>query len=177
MKETMEIGIDARLWGQTGVGRYLEKLVKNLVKIDEENHYLLFLTDTHRDLPLPGPNWEKRLVDIRWHSLKEQLLLPFLLWREHLDLVHFPYFSVPVLYPGKFVVTIHDLILDHFETGKASTRPWIIYKVKRLGYKLVMWITLWRATRIITVSEATKQGIVEHYKINPKKVVVTYEAA
>ena len=172
----MKIGIDARLWGQTGVGRYLEELVENLARIDKKNHYLLFLTKEHQNLSLPGPNWEKRIADIRWHSLKEQLFMPFILWREHPDLVHFPYFSVPIFYPGKFVVTIHDLILDHFETGKASTLPYFFYKIKRLGYKLVMWIALHRAVKIITVSEATKNKIVEHYKINPGKVVVTYEA-
>ncbi|MBI5465090.1 hypothetical protein HY946_00575 [Candidatus Gottesmanbacteria bacterium] len=129
----MRIGIDARLWGQTGVGRYLEELVANLAKIDHEDRYTLFLRKSHQDLPLPGSTWEKRPADICWHSLKEQILMPFILWREHLDLVHFPYFSVPIFYPGKFVVTIHDLILDHFETGKASTLPFFLYKIKRLA--------------------------------------------
>ena len=172
----MKIGIDARLWGATGVGRYLEELVENLAKIDKKNHYVLFLTKKHKNLSLPGPTWEKRIANIRWHSVKEQILMPLILWREHLDLVHFPYFSVPIFYPGKFVVTIHDLILDHFETGQATTLPWFLYKIKRLGYKLVIWVALKRAVKIITVSEATKNKIVEHYKINPGKVVVTYEA-
>lgn len=173
----MKIGIDARLLSQTGVGRYTQELVANLVKIDKENQYLLFLRKKeYGNFKLPGPNFEKRLADIRWHSLKEQILMPFILWREHLDLVHFPYFSVPIFYPGKFVVTIHDLILDHFETGQATTLPWFLYKIKRLGYKLVIWVALHRAVKIITVSEATKNKIVEHYKINPGKVVVTYEA-
>lgn len=173
----MKIGIDARLWGQTGVGRYLEKLVEELAKLDRHNHYVLFLTKEHQDLSLPDPTWEKRTTDVYWHSLKEQFFMPFILWREHLDLVHFPYFSVPIFYPGKFVVTIHDLILEHFDTGKASTLPWILYQIKRLSYRLVMWVALWRAVRIMTVSETTKQEIVEHYKISPEKIVVTYEAA
>lgn len=172
----MKIGIDARLWGQTGVGRYLEQLVENLAKIDKQNKYVLFLTKEHKDLPLPGPTWKKKITDIRWHSLKEQILLPFVLWRERLDLVHFPYFSVPIFYPGKFMVTIHDLILDHFDTGKASNLPWFIYRIKRLGYKLVMWVALHRAVKIITVSETTKKEIIGHYHVNPRKVVVTYES-
>lgn len=173
----MKIGIDARLWDQTGVGRYIQQLVANLAEIDKKNQYILFLTKEHRDLPLPGPTWEKRLVDIRWHSLKEQILLPYILWKEHLDLVHFPYFSLPIFYPGKFVITIHDLILDHFGTGQASTLPLFLYKIKRLGYKLVTWVAIRRAAKIITVSETTKQEIVNHYKVDPEKVVVTYEAA
>lgn len=172
----MRIGIDARLWGQTGVGRYLEQLVKNLAKIDKENSYTLFFPKEYKDLPLPGPTWKRRIAGVQWHSLKEQVLMPIILWCEKLDFVHFPYFSVPIFYPGKFVVTIHDLILDHFDTGKASTLPLFLYKIKRLGYKLVFWITLHRASKIITVSRTTKKEIVAHYKIDPAKIVVTYEA-
>ncbi|MBI5465091.1 glycosyltransferase family 4 protein [Candidatus Gottesmanbacteria bacterium] len=40
-----------------------------------------------------------------------------------------------------------------------------------------MWLALHRAAKIITVSNVTKQEIVDHYKIKPEKVVVTYEAA
>lgn len=174
----MKIGIDARLWNETGVGRYIQNLVAHLVEIDRQNHYLLFLRRKEfENIKLPSSNWEKKLADIRWHSLKEQLILPFILRREKLDLVHFPYFSVPIFYPGKFVVTIHDLILDHFDTGKASTLPLPFYKIKRLGYKIVTWLALWRAQKIITVSQSTKKEIIAHYKIAPEKIVVTYEAA
>lgn len=174
----MKIGIDTRLWSQTGVGRYVQELVGNLAKIDQKNHYLLFFAKNEfEEFKLPGPNFEKRIIDLRWHSLKEQLVMPYLLWREHLDLVHFPYFSVPIFYPGKFIVTIHDLILDHFETGKASTLPFFLYKLKRLGYKLVTWIALHRAVKVITVSETTKREIIDHYRIKSEKIAVTYEAA
>lgn len=180
----MKIGIDARLWSQTGVGRYTQELVKNLAEIDKENQYTLFLRKAEFNNfqfsifnQFSNSNFQKKEINIRWHSLKEQLVLPYLLWREHLDLIHFPYFSMPVFYPGKFIVTIHDLILDHFDTGKASTFPWFIYKVKRVGYKIVLWLAIHRAVKIITVSETVKQEIVDHYKINPGKIVVTYEAA
>ncbi len=174
----MKIGIDARLINETGVGRYTQELVANLAKTDRDNQYTLFLRkDEYNNFQAPSSNFQKRLIDVRWHSLKEQLILPFLLWREKPDLLHFPYFSVPIFYPGKFIVTIHDLILDHFDTGKASTRPWFIYKIKRWGYKLVMWIALHRAVKVITVSETTKKEIIDHYRIKPEKIEVTYEAA
>jgi len=36
--------------------------------------------------------------------------------KEQVDLMHFPYFSVPISYTRPFVVTIHDLINHHFAT-------------------------------------------------------------
>jgi len=174
----MKIGIDARLWSQTGVGRYIQELINNLNLVDQVNSYLIFLPSNQtQKFEIRNSKFEIRVIDIRWHSLKEQIIMPWILWKEHLDLVHFPYFSIPIFYPGKFVVTIHDLILDHFDTGQASTLPWFIYKIKRLGYKLIMWITLHRALKIITVSEATKKEIIKHYKIRPDKIIVTYESA
>ncbi len=174
----MKIGIDGRLINQTGVGRYIQELINNLQLLDKVNTYLIFLpADTAQKFKVQNSKFKVQGINIRWHSLKEQILMPWILWKEHLDLVHFPYFSVPIFYPGKFIVTIHDLILDHFDTGKASTWPWFIYKLKRLGYKLVMWIALHRAAKVITVSEATKKEIVDHYKIKPEKIEVTYEAA
>lgn len=172
----MKIGIDGRLINQTGVGRYTRELVENLVKIDQNNEYFIFLPPEEFQ-NFNVSRFKKKLIKIRWHSFKEQLILPWILWKEHLDLVHFPYFSVPVLYPGKFIVTIHDLILDHFETGQASTLGWPIYKIKRLGYKIVTWVALHRTQKIITVSQATKREIMDHYKIRSEKIVVIYEAA
>ena len=39
----MRIGIDARLFDQTGVGRYITNLIKNLQEIDYKNDYVLFV--------------------------------------------------------------------------------------------------------------------------------------
>jgi hypothetical protein len=39
----MKIGIDARLWNETGVGRYIRNLVKYLYELDSGNEYVLFV--------------------------------------------------------------------------------------------------------------------------------------
>ena len=39
----MRIGIDVRLWNETGVGRYIRNLVTNLSAIDKKNEYILFI--------------------------------------------------------------------------------------------------------------------------------------
>lgn len=174
----MRILIDARLYSQSGVGRYIRKLIANLAQIDKKNQYLIYLIkEDFLAFKPPAPNFAKKMVNIHWHSLKEQLVLPFLLIKESPDLVHFPYFSLPVFYPGKFVVTIHDLIIDHFNTGRASTRSLLTYKIKRLFYKFIVASAIKHAVKVIAVSRATKEEIVAHYHPDEKKVLVTYEAA
>ncbi len=169
----MKIGIDARLMGETGVGRYIRNLISELVRIDRTNSYIVFVRDDSWNPP--NERWEKRIVDIPWHSISEQLIFPWLLIKEHLDLVHIPYFNVPIFYPGKLVVTIHDLTILHFDTGKASTLPLPLYKLRRLGYYLALAVGLRRARKIIAVSKTTKQEVVDHFQIDPNKIVVTYE--
>lgn len=170
------IGIDCRLWNETGVGRYIRNLVWELANIDKKNSYFLFFRKNEYDnVELPGENFTKVLADIRWHTIDEQLKLPRILNKYDLDLVHFPYFSVPILYTKPFVVTIHDLIINHFSTGMSSTKsPWI-YQTKLLGYKFVLHNTIKHAKKIIVPSEATKQEVLSSYHVTNKNIIVTYE--
>lgn len=153
----MRIGIDVRLQNESGVGRYIRNLTQELKKIDKDNEY------TFINPP------------VRWHSVKEQLIMPFTLYGKRLDLVHFPYFNVPLFYFGKFIVTIHDLTISYFETGRASTLNPLLYKIKRLGYKLVLWNAIHRAQRIIVPTNAVKKEILQKYKVSPVKIAVIYE--
>ncbi len=173
----MKIGIDARLWNETGVGRYIRSLFKYLPLLDKENDYIWFFRNReYREIALPLNNWKKVLADVRWHSLSEQFILPWIFYKEKLDLLHFPYFSFPIIYPGKFVVTIHDLIFDHHKTGKTSTLPPIWYALKKIGYHLIVWTSIKRAEKIITLSNDAKKEIIDHYDADSKKIIVTYES-
>ena len=55
----MKIGIDARLWNQTGVGRYIRNLIINLSEIDEKNEYVVFArSDDEAEIKsVIGKNW------------------------------------------------------------------------------------------------------------------------
>ena len=183
----MRIGIDARLAYQTGVGRYTRNLVKNLAEIDNKNEYVLFIRKEDEPdvkkwkmenaMPVGRQGkWKIVSVDLPWHSLEEQVKLPSILNKENLDLVHFPYFSVPIFYSKPFVVTIHDLILHHFPTGKASTFPFPIYWAKIAAYKFAISRAVKKANKVIAVSNSTKDEIVDHLNIKPEKIEVIYEA-
>lgn len=173
----MKIGIDARLYNETGVGGYIRNLISNLSEIDNKNNYFIYLRKREYDEFIPkNERWQKRLADVQWHTLSEQIQMPQLLMSDNLDLVHFPYFSIPVLYPGKFIITVHDLTITHFDTGRATTLPRPIYRLKRVGYEIVLKTGIRRAKKIIAVSNFTKKEIREHFKVNENKIVVTYEA-
>lgn len=169
----MRIGIDARLINETGVGRYIRNLIRELAEIDKANSYVVFVRDDYWEPP--NERWERRIVDVPWHSIAEQIIMPWAFLRARLDLVHIPYFNVPIFYPGRLIVTIHDLTILHFDTGKATTLPFPLYRLRRLGYRIALAVGLARAKRIIAVSHATKQELIDHFPIDPEKIVVTYE--
>jgi glycosyltransferase involved in cell wall biosynthesis len=176
----MRIGIDCRLWKQTGVGRYTRNIVLNLQKIDQKNHYVLFVrAEDYESLKrhITNPKWKIVQTAIIWHSLSEQLKFPTIIRREKLDLMHFPYFSVPIFYNRPYVVTIHDLIINHFSTGKASTLAYPLYLTKREGYRFVIGQAAKKARKIIVPSNATKQELIDHLKVPENKIDVIYEAA
>ncbi len=172
----MKIGIDARLIDETGVGRYIRNLIVELGKIDKTNSYVVFLRKrSYGDFVAPNARWQKRLADVPWHSVAEQLFMPAIFNGGKLDLLHVPYFNVPLLYFGKFIVTIHDLTVLHVHTGKASTLPYFFYQIRRLGYHLSLLKALSWAEKIIAVSGATKKEITDHFDVLPADITVIYE--
>jgi len=178
----MKIGIDARMYGPNvgggGLGRYVEQLVLQLQKIDQENRYILFLKPENFDAcHIDNPHVEKRCVPIHWYSLKEQLFLAKIMDRENLDLLHFPHWNVPWNIKTPFVVTIHDLILlEQPRSAKITTRHPLTYLMKHLGYRFVLSRALQRSKKIIAVSTYTKESIQTHFPWVPKeKIQVIYE--
>ncbi|MBU0722196.1 glycosyltransferase, partial [Patescibacteria group bacterium] len=172
------IGIDARLYGRIskGLGRYTQEVVDNIIKLDQDNKYVIFLCqENFNDFQCDDIRVKKILTDIKWYGLAEQIVMPYYIWRERLDLMHFPHFNVPIFCPVKFIVTIHDLILIKFSTPRATTLGPLVYKIKNFFYKIVISMAVKRAKKILTVSEYTKNDIVERFKVNSKKIVVTYE--
>ncbi|MEK7533888.1 MAG: glycosyltransferase family 1 protein [Patescibacteria group bacterium] len=174
----MKIGIDARLWNESGVGKYTRNLVEQLQIIDRKNEYMLFVLSQDRKKILnqvQNDNFSIVNADIRWHTLEEQMKFSSIINKEDLDLMHFTYPSVPIFYNKPFIVTIHDLILHHFPTGEASTLALPLYYLKHFAYKLVILQAAKKAKRIIAVSKATKKEIIDHLRVPEKKVVVIYE--
>lgn len=175
----MHIGIDARFYGilGKGLGRYTQQMILHLEKADTENTYSIFLRRENFDDYVPkNPNFHKVLADIPWYSWKEQLVFPFLLAKYRCDVMHFTHFNVPLLYRRPFVLTVHDLILFHFPTLRATTRSVLGYGLKYAMYRIILWSALIRARRIITVSEFTREDIAKSFSLDRDRMSVTYQA-
>lgn len=172
----MKIGIDARMYQESGVGRYIRNLISKLERLDKENEYFIFLLKKDFDNLNFGKNFTKILADFRWYGIAEQTKLPGILKKISPDLVHFPHFNIPVTYKGKFAVTIHDLIHQHFQMRRATTLNPIIYKFKQFGYRQVFKKAILASERILTPSKYVKDLLVNEWRVSPEKVVVTYEA-
>jgi glycosyltransferase involved in cell wall biosynthesis len=150
-------------------------LVQELVKIDRENEYVVLLRSGYfNQLKFPK-NWLKVEADVRHYSFAEQIKIPRLIGEHNPDLIHFPHFNVPVMFRGKFVVTIHDLLMHRQKGLEATTLNPAAYCVKRLAYKTVFGSAVINAREIIVPTKYVAKDLVDHYGIDKKKVVVAYE--
>lgn len=172
----MRIIIDARMYQQSGIGRYLRNLVNNLQEMDHDNEYFILYLKEDFDKVQYQKNFHKVLADFKWYDLTEQRRLPKILNDLRPDLVHFPHFNVPVFFQGKFIVTIHDLIHQHFSMKRSSTLNPLIYFLKQAGYKKVFKFAIEKSLRILTPSNFVKNQLIDEWNINSTKIEVTYEA-
>jgi glycosyltransferase involved in cell wall biosynthesis len=174
----MKIIIDARMYGleHAGIGRYLVNLIDQIEKQDNKNEYLVLLREKYfHELSFKNKNFQKILADYQHYSFKEQIALIIQLIKLKPDLIHFPHFNVPLLYFGKYVVTIHDLIKHESRGTMTSTRFPLIYWLKFFVYRLVAWATIKKAVKIITPSYFWQKELIKRFRLPKEKIVVTYE--
>lgn len=167
----MKIGIDCRMYGSkfTGIGIYVERLVNYLAHHDRENEYVLFLSKSGMvDCEVEAPNFKKVEADVRHYSFGEQVVFPWLITKEKLDLMHFTHFNAPLAYYGKSVVTIHDLTLS-FYPGRKMTSSF-----HRFAYSLTIGSIARRARKIFSISAHTKKDLVEILDVPEDKISVIH---
>jgi glycosyltransferase involved in cell wall biosynthesis len=176
----MRIGIDARLYGtkHAGLGRYIQKLIERLEKIDLENEYVIFLSqDNFDDYQTQSSNFHKVLANFKAYSWGEQILFPGVIKKQKLDLMHFTHFNVPRFYWGRYFVTIHDLIISHYPDSRATTLNPILYKLKLMLYNRVVKRAARRAEKVIAISKFTKSDIIKLLGVDGKDIEVVYEGS
>lgn len=153
----MHIAIDARII-DTSTGRYVERLLTNLEKIDTTNTYSVLLTSKDKDYWKPtNPNFHIVTADFPNYSFSEQIGFYFLLRRIKPDLVHFCMPQQPLLYSGKRVTTVHDLTLVRFEN--IDMNP-LAYKMRKYIFTQLLKNVIKRSDAIFTPTEYVRQDII-----------------
>ena len=164
--QALRVGIDAQLlahkW-QVGTRRYTEELIKNLLKVSDENVYVLY---TAGDV-LSREEYTGCLKKFVVNSTD------ILLDSTPVDVFHCPNHAVSVfdvLALIKFkasVITIHDLILYHRPDYHSTSKEYATYRQ-------LMKLSVQVADQIVVVSENTKRDLVENLGVSPEKVHVVY---
>lgn len=170
-----KIVVDARELNSS-TGRYIERLLHYLQRIDNQSQYLVLLKSADFDKWQPtAKNFSKIASPYKEFTFGEQFGLKKQLKQLKPDLVHFGMVQQPLLYRGKAVATMHDLTTCRFKNPGKNP---IVYWAKQQVYKFVNWYVPRKDVFIITPSEATKKDVVQfaHLK-RANKIVVTHESA
>ncbi|MGL6278615.1 MAG: glycosyltransferase family 4 protein, partial [Gaiella sp.] len=93
--------------------------------------------------------------------------LPRLLRRVGADLVHTQY-ALPLRCPCPAVVTVHDLSFER--------DPTLMPARDRIVFRRVVPRAARRAARVLTVSERSRRDLVELYRVDPRRIVLTPNA-
>lgn len=181
----MLIGYDASrafIKERTGTENYSYFLLKEMLLTDKHNAYRIFLR------PPVAPS-QKAEYQTWFSKVKESLpktnnytfhvIYRKRLWtqwglaralkRKKVDVLFVPAHTLPLLRPKKLktVVTIHDLGYEYLpQYHRFPHRLWLTYFTEYAAHQ---------ATKLIAVSEATKQDLVAKFTIPQAKIQVVYE--
>lgn len=170
----MKIVIDARMINSS-TGRYVERLLAYLEKIDATNEYTVLVPSKDLTYWTPtNPRFTATAADFAYYSVAEQTKFLSFLNTLQADLVHFTMPQQPVLYRRPHVTTIHDLTLLRTYN---SDKNWFVYHIKQLVGRFVFFAVAHTSRTVITPSNYTKRDIQAFAHIPESKIVTTYEAA
>lgn len=171
----MRIAIDARALSWEGIGRYTCNLLINLGGLSDEHRYtaLISKNDVKRfdeiRSRVPEGKIRAHVVDGAYYSWREQVLLPWQLYRVRADLFHFTHFNVPLFFNRPYVVTIHDCTRFNFP---GQQRQGLF---QQAAYEAVFASAVRRARGIITVSESTRGELARLPVKTNAEITVVYE--
>lgn len=181
----MKIAIDARwIFAETsGIGQHTRQLIRGLSTLKTPHEWLLLFDDPARMEEVTaetGCAWETALLPYGLFSVRNQLQLFGHLRKAGVQVYHSTNYMMPLLpfprfRPGAIrgVITIHDLIPLLFRDHAPRSRKNQFFPV----YRQLMIEVAARADAIITVSQASKNDILEHLRLPERakdKIHVVY---
>lgn len=172
----MRIGFDAkRLFvNSTGLGNYSRTLARQLQIHYPEHQYFLYTPRTtlnHRTLPFINNNFTIRDAGKQNKLIYRQWGITRSIQADRLDIFHGLSNELPsgIQNTGtKAIVTIHDLLYLYFR----KDFPWIDRKIYDYKFKKACL----QAHKIIAISNATKNDILNQFKVDESKIEVVYQS-
>jgi len=168
----MRIGIDVRAlsFGECGITRYINSLLEQLVLLDKDNTYVLYLNKYQEiDYIKRRLNFSIEVIPATFLIYK-YILLPFCLIKDKIDVFHTMTHELPMFVFCKKVSTFYDLNLEKL--------PHLyLLKLRLLSYLGISEYSAKAADKIIAISENTKLDLVKIYKVPANKISVTLLAA
>lgn len=153
-----------------GTQTYAVELMRALADIDAENEYLVFVNREAADLEIPqAPNFRRIVCPVRAARREaryayEQFVLPRLLKRHKIDLVHSLGYVCPLRPPCASVVTIHDLNYIALTTAMARSKRLVLGWFVRQSAR--------HADHILTLSQFSKTQMVQILGTDPAKITI-----
>ncbi len=167
------IGIDASRANaprRTGAEWYAYHLIQAMKQLEEPGVECVLLSrDPLRDgLEQMPVHWSGRIVPWRHRPFWTLCGLSWELWRRPVDLLFQPTHILPLFPPQRVVATLHDIGFVQLPN---------LYSVSsRLTHRLAARRAVSIASRILTVSEFSRQEILTAYGAAPDRVSVTANA-
>lgn len=165
----MVIGIDgneANIDRKVGIGEYAYELLLQFAKAKEDVKFEVYLKENPGiEMPVPTSNFKYRIVGPK--KLWTQFGLPLNLFIEKRPDVFFtPTHYAPRFSPVPSAISIMDLSFIHFPQ---------LFAKKDL-YQLVSWTkySVKNAKAIFTISQSSKDDIIDIYGVDDNKIFVTY---
>ena len=164
----MLIGIDASRAAtqeRTGTENYSLQLIRHLLALESGHRYRLYFNrpPTVELFPMAA-DLELRVMP--FPRLWTHLRLSWEMARQPPDVLFVPAHVLPLVHPRSSVVTVHDLGYRHY--------PGAHPLLDRLYLNLSTRYNARAARRVIAVSQATQDDLVQHYGLEPDKITVVY---
>jgi alpha-1,3-rhamnosyl/mannosyltransferase len=147
------LGIDARKLADFGIGSYLQGLLGEMVGMIPDNELVVLVSPESRDLlPELPERWRLVEVEAGGYTVWEQFAVPLAAVRAGVRVLHVPHYVIPVFFPGRIVVTIHDIIHVLF--------PEFLRHSLGFAYaRFLIRAAVRRSSRVITVSRTTADDL------------------
>ncbi len=155
-----------------GTETFAKNLISELAELNPDSEYLIFTTPyLPKEMTMLTGNARKIPTNINpkhylLMGMYQQLILPFKLAFMKVTIFYAPMPSIPVLFSGRKIITIHDCAYDRFSEFRSS--------LSKLYIKLMYSAAKYFCDTIITVSQFSKKELITLYRIKPDKIAVIY---